>query len=274
MLIPALLAAIGTFSGFLAGYLGAGGGFATVVLLIAVGTSVHQAIGTSLAFTIVVGLWGTVLHLRQGTANVALALSLGIPSMATAVAGAQIAEALDERTLTLAFAGLTASMGIALILQRRPAPVVVPPISGADASASRDALRTLAGNATFHPTPRAIAVAAAGGAVIGLLKGVFGVGGGFLLMPFMLLFLKVDERLAVGSSLFAILLGSLAGGARHLTLGNVDWSIIAYAVPGGLVGSFVGARATRRSAQRTIRIVFVGLMAASTVYLLWTGLGR
>lgn len=264
---PALLVAVGCATGFLAGLLGAGGGFATVVLLLAAGASAHEAVGTSLIFTIVVGAWGTALHLRKGTASWWLAAALGLPSAATALGGAQLAAALPERTLVLAFAGLTLVVAAAFLAsgsRLRKAESDVLPVSGAQVLAREsDAVR---------PTRRLIAGAIAGGAAIGVLKGVFGVGGGFVLVPFMVLALRVPERVAVGSSLFAILLGSISGGIKHATLGNVDGSMLVYLIPGGLVGSFAGASLVKKVSPLAIRRSFVALMLASAAYLLAKGL--
>jgi uncharacterized membrane protein YfcA len=106
------------------------------------------------------------------------------------------------------------------------------------------------------------------GGVIGVLKGLFGVGAGFLIVPMMVSGARVPRKLAVGSSLFAILVASVVAAVRHWTLGNVDISDLVFLVPGGLFGSFVGARAARSMSPASIRRVFLALMAASAVYLL------
>ena len=78
---------------------------------------------------------------------------------------------------------------------------------------------------------------------------------------------RVRREVAVGSSLFAILVASLVAAVRHTTLGNVDGSDLLALVPGGLFGSFVGARAARSMSPAAIRRVFLAVMLASTVYL-------
>jgi len=268
MLEVIALVAIGLASGFLAGMLGAGGGFATVVLLLAAGFSAHEAIGTSLVYTIVIGAWGTYLHLKKGSASPWLALALGLPSAATAFLGAQLADSLSERALLLSFAGLTLAVGIAFVLRRSPAEKAVDedviPVSGGQSIARP--------SAAVRPEPRIVGFAIAGGTAIGVLKGLFGVGGGFLLVPFMVLALRIPERVAVGSSLLAILLGSLAGGTKHLLLGNVAGAELAWLIPGGLVGSFAGATMVHRIGPSTIRRAFVALMFVSATYLLFRGL--
>ncbi len=100
-----------------------------------------------------------------------------------------------------------------------------------------------------------------GGSIMGLLKGLFGVGGAFLIVPVMSRFGRVRREVAVGSSLFAILVASLVAAVRHTTLGNVDGSDLLALVPGGLFGAFVGARAARSMSPASIRRVFLAVMA-------------
>lgn len=254
---------IGTFTGFLAGMLGAGGGFATVVLLLAVGVGAHDTVGTSLVYTVIVGAWGTAVHLRHGTASWRLAVALGIPSAVTALAGAQLAEALSERALTMSFAMLTA--GVTMAMVARPPGAKTPDVEA-------DILpfdgRPGGEGASFRLRGPVLAGAVAGGAVIGLLKGLFGVGGGFLLVPFMVLALRVPEHVAVGSSLFAILLGSISGSIRHALLGNVDTRLLWYLIPGGIVGSLAGATLVRRLSRETVRRAFATLMVIAAIYLM------
>lgn len=254
---PALLVLIGSFTGLLAGLLGAGGGFATVVLLLAVGLANESAVGISLLFTVVVGAWGTVVHLRQGTASPPLALALGVPSAATAALAAEVG--MSDRTFSLSFAAVAAVAAAAFLLDPRARRGAVPPVAGAQVSPAP---------ARFGLGARVALGAVAGGAAIGLLKGLFGVGGGFLLVPFMIVALGVPEHISVGSSLFAILLGSIAGGIRHATLGNVEWEILWYLLPGGLAGSLLGARLLPRLSRAHIRGAFVALLGVTIVYLL------
>jgi uncharacterized membrane protein YfcA len=77
----------------------------------------------------------------------------------------------------------------------------------------------------------------------------------------------VRREVAVGSSLFAILVASLVAAVRHTTLGNVDGSDLLALVPGGLFGAFVGARAAKSMSPASVRRVFLVVMLASTVYL-------
>lgn len=272
-----VLVAVGCLTGVLAGMLGAGGGFATVALLLAAGANPHVAVGTALVYLMVMGGWGTFMHLHLRSVDRQLAIVIGASAAGFALVGAQIAEALKGRDLVLALALFTACVsGISLAWPQTRRPVDLPDedvIEESPAATSpraavrslREALRPAVVPST-EPSPP-LGAAVVGGSIIGLLKGLFGVGGAFLIVPVMSRVGRLRREVAVGSSLFAILVASLVAAVRHTTLGNVDGSDLLALVPGGLFGSFVGARAARSMSPAAVRRVFLAVMLASTVYL-------
>jgi uncharacterized membrane protein YfcA len=296
-----VLVAVGCLTGVLAGMLGAGGGFATVALLLAAGATPHVAVGTALVYMMVMGGWGAFVHVHLRSVDRRLAVAIGSAAAISALVGAQIAETLSGRDLALALAMFTACVsGVSLAWPQTRRPVTLkkdggdggpghepaepaPPAAVAgrfDYKPLREALRpAIAGPRPVEPVPAGAAAtpessnaplggAVVGGSIIGLLKGLFGVGGAFLIVPVMSRVGKVPRDVAVGSSLFAILVASLVAALRHWTLGNVDGSDLLALVPGGLFGSFVGARAARSMSPASIRRVFLAVMAASTIYLI------
>jgi len=272
-----VLVAVGCLTGVLAGMLGAGGGFATVALLLAADVNPHVAVGTALVYLMVMGGWGTFMHVHLRSVDRRLALAIGVSAAVAALIGAQVAEALDSRDLVLALALFTAAVsGVSLAWPptRRPIDLPIdpldediveePPASGAQTvTARRPTIVPPPAEATRQPLGGAVV----GGSMMGLLKGLFGVGGAFLIVPVMSRFGQVRREVAVGSSLFAILVASLVAAVRHTTLGNVDGSDLLALVPGGLFGAFVGARAAKSMSPASIRRVFLAVMVASTVYL-------
>jgi uncharacterized protein len=272
-----VLVAVGCLTGVLAGMVGAGGGFATVALLLAAGANPHVAVGTALMYLMVMGGWGTLMHLHLRSVDRQLVIVIGASAAGFALVGAQIAEALDGRDLVLALALFTACVsGVSLAWPQTRRPVDLsdedlveePPAAAAPdfpATTLRERLRPAVVPATEASPPLGAAVA--GGSIIGLLKGLFGVGGAFLIVPVMSRVGKLRRDVAVGSSLFAILVASLVAAIRHTTLGNVDGSDLLALVPGGLFGSFVGARAARSMSPAAVRRVFLTVMLTSTVYL-------
>ncbi|HZQ79563.1 MAG TPA: sulfite exporter TauE/SafE family protein [Acidimicrobiia bacterium] len=298
-----VLVAVGCLTGVLAGMLGAGGGFATVALLLAAGATPHVAVGTALVYMMVMGGWGAFVHVHLRSVDRRLAVAIGSAAAISALAGAQIAEVLSGRDLALALAMFTACVsGISLAWPQTRRPVSLEKDRSAGRSgtghepAEPASPAAVAGRFDYKPLrealrpamggPRPVTAvpagttagrdagnaplggAVVGGSIIGLLKGLFGVGGAFLIVPVMSRVGKVPRDVAVGSSLFAILVASLVAALRHWTLGNVDGSDLLALVPGGLFGSFVGARAARSMSPASIRRVFLAVMAASTVYLI------
>jgi uncharacterized protein len=300
-----VLVAVGCLTGVLAGMLGAGGGFAAVTLLLAAGANPHVAVGTSLVYLMIMGGWGTFVHLRLGWVDRRLVAAIGVAAAVSALVGAQVAEALRAPHLVLALGLFTACVsGVSLAWPETRRPVTLPESgrgSGTrtgQAAAEPERSRVPVGEPAPVPSilrprrPAAAGPVAAGpvapgpvtppleltrqvlrgsvigGAVIGLLKGLFGVGAGFLIVPMMVSAARVPRKLAVGSSLFAILVASIVATLRHWSLGNVAWGALIALVPGGLFGSFVGARAARSMSPAAIRRVFLAMMAGSTIYLL------
>jgi uncharacterized membrane protein YfcA len=273
-----VLVAVGCLTGVLAGMLGAGGGFATVALLLAADVNPHVAVGTALVYLMVMGGWGTFMHLHLRSVDRQLAIVIGASAAGFALVGAQIAEALRGRDLVLALALFTACVsGVSLAWPQTRRPVDLPeediveeespaqPSPRFAARPLREALRPAVAPAAEASPPLGAAVV--GGSIIGLLKGLFGVGGAFLIVPVMSRVGGLRREVAVGSSLFAILVASLVAAVRHTTLGNVDGSDLLFLVPGGLFGSFVGVRAARSMSPAAVRRVFLAVMLASTVYL-------
>jgi uncharacterized membrane protein YfcA len=277
-----VLVAVGCLTGVLAGMLGAGGGFATVALLLAAGANPHVAVGTALVYLMVMGGWGAFMHVHLRSVDRQLAVVIGVSAAGFALVGAQVAEALDGKDLVLALALFTAAVsGVSLAWPQTRRPIELPaddddeddvvdetpagPPPPAGAKTLREALRPAVLPAAEPGPPLRAAVI--GGSIIGLLKGLFGVGGAFLIVPVMSRVGRLQRDVAVGSSLFAILVASLVAAVRHTTLGNVDGSDLLALVPGGLFGSFVGARAARSMSPASVRRVFLAVMLASTVYL-------
>src|SRR5919108_1616379 len=123
-----VLVAVGCLTGVLAGMLGAGGGFATVALLLAAGANPHVAVGTALVYLMVMGGWGTFMHVHLRSVDRQLAIVIGASAAGFALVGAQIAEALPGRDLVLALALFTACVsGVSLAWPQNRRPLDLPP---------------------------------------------------------------------------------------------------------------------------------------------------
>jgi uncharacterized membrane protein YfcA len=224
------------------GALGSGGSIITIPVLVYVaGVPAESAVGMSLVIVGATSLVGALLHLRRG--NVALKPSLLFA--ATGMAGAYIGSAgthlLSRRSLMLLFAGIMLVVGIRMW---------------------RSTVGTLAKG--FFSVPRCLLV----GLAVGLLTGFLGIGGGFLIVPALVLYAGLDSRTAVGTSLAVITLNSITGVAGQLRFANLDWPLLVGFLAFALGGMVLGAILANRLAETRLRRLF-----ATTVLILAVAVG-
>jgi len=118
---------------------------------------------------------------------------------------------------------------------------------------------------SFEPGRTTYLVAASGGLALGLLQGAFGVGGGFLLLPFLVLALRLPTRQAVACTLFAGIPSLFAAAISHVLLGNVQPAALAALLAGALPLVWLGARTTGRIPPVKVRYVVLGLLSLSCI---------
>jgi uncharacterized protein len=122
-----------------------------------------------------------------------------------------------------------------------------------------------------HPARAAgprLARAAAVGLVAGFLSGLFGVGGGILIVPALVLVLAMDQRLAHGTSLAAVLPIAVSSTLGYALEDKVDWPVAALLAVAAVGGAVVGTHALQRLPQRALALAFAGLLIATAVRLL------
>lgn len=241
---------LGLFTGGLLGALGAGGSVLTVPALVyLLDQPVGPATTASLAIVSANAAVGAAANWRAGTIDVPLASGFGVASIGGALVGARLNRLADGQTILFLLALLM--LGSAWSLWRGR------PEGRGDRNLGRGAR---------------IALIAGLGVVVGVLTGFFGVGGGFLIVPVLILLLDVPLRRAIGTSLLIIAITGLAGLLGHLAEGSVDWSLTLVFGAAGMVGAWAGGLAGQRvSGQRLQRLFALMLVAVSAVLLARNG---
>jgi uncharacterized membrane protein YfcA len=266
-----LLIAVGCVTGVLAGMLGAGGGFATVVLLLAAGATPHEAVGTGIVYLAVMGGWATFTHLQKTPIDRRLALAVGGSATAAALVGAQITHAMGGQQLALALGLFTALVsGIIIggpVKTRRPVEAALVPAAAAGA-ASGGGVALLADAPALESSSAELTYGAVVGGLLGACKGLFALGAAFVIVPAASQLTRVRREVVLGTTILAIFVAGVVGGVRHLTMHHVDPEMLAFLIPGGLVGSFLGARWATGMTSAQLRRVFLTLMGVASVYLL------
>jgi len=112
-------------------------------------------------------------------------------------------------------------------------------------------------------------IVVASGAGVGVLTGFLGVGGGFLIVPALVMLIGLPMPVAIGTSLIVIAMNSLAGLLGHLTGAAIDIRLIVIFVTAGLVGTYAGARLAHRLRPDRLRAVFAIFVIALALFLLY-----
>ncbi len=221
------------------GFFGGGGSILTVPLLVYVfGLPPREAIASSLLVVATASAFAALEHARAGNLRARVALLFGAAGMAGAYLGAQVAAWIAEGVLLLLFAAMMALTALAMWRGRTA------PVAARESSPGRLALQ---------------------GFVVGSFTGLVGAGGGFLIVPALVLWAGLPMPAAIGTSLLVIVLNSLAGFAGYVSQVRVDFGLVAAVAGCAIAGSFTGSRLSRLVPPSSLRRAFAGfvlLMAA------------
>jgi hypothetical protein len=246
-MITGLALAFGLLIGLLLGTIGGGGSILTVPILVyALDLNVHEATATSLVIVGMTSLIGAVPHARAGRVAIKMALMFGAAGIAGAFAGTRLNALVSGPIILLLFGLLMLLVALRMAIGQRSEAPTAPP--GAAGGFSWPVVAT--------------------GLVVGLMTGFFGVGGGFLIVPALVLILRLPMRLAVGTSLVVIAINSAAAIVAHLGSGGIDASLAALFVAGGFVGALVGGRFAGRIDEARLSRGFATLVALVGIYLI------
>ena len=238
--------------GFVLGLLGGGGSVLTVPILVYIlKVPVKPAIATSLLVVGLVAFVGFISHLRQRTVATRVALIFGPFAVVAAFAGARLARNVSSDFQLILF-GIVGLVGSVLMLR----------------GTFRRGDSTQDVPYQFDATPKTIALLAVQGVVVGLLTGLIGVGGGFLIVPALVLIAKLPMRLAVGTSLLVIVMNALSGFAGYLGATQIDWDLVVWFTAFAAVGSVAGTVISKRVPQRQLRQIFSVMLAGVAIYVL------
>lgn len=248
MLVAALL---GIAIGISLGMLGGGGSILAVPALVyALGQPVRDAVTTSLLVVGGSSFAGALSHLRSGRVPWRSALMFGAAGIAGSFGGAWINHRLEEDVVLIGFALLMLGAAGAM-LRNRPA------------NESEGAARSCE-NAWKERPFMVIAV----GVGVGALTGLFGVGGGFILVPAWTLAMGCPVQVSVGASLFVIVLNSSGALFSHLGSASVDMEIAVPFTVAGIIGAIVGERLSDRVSGPRLSRWFAYLVVAVGIFVL------
>lgn len=228
------------------GLLGGGGSILTTPILIyALGVEPKAAIATSLVVVGVTSLAALVQHARAGNVEWRTGLVFGLAGMVGAYGGGFAAGWISANVLMFLFGGMMLATAVAMFRGRKE------PADGAP----------------DHPHPLWKIVAE--GIVVGVVTGLVGAGGGFLVVPALALLGGLPMKKAVGTSLLVIAMKSFAGYAGHAAHVAIDLELAALVSAAAVAGSFIGAALAGRVRPDLLRRGFAGSVLVMACFVLY-----
>ncbi len=224
------------------GLLGSGGSIVTLPILVYVGRiPPHEAVGMSLLIVGATSALGALLNLRQQHFDIRAALFFAASGTVGAFIGSKFTHLVSSRVLLLCFGTLMLVIGARMLWRSE----------------------LVSRNSSCKPL-RCLAI----GLAVGLLTGFLGVGGGFVILPALVLFAGLEMRIAIGTSLAVIAVNSFAGLAGQLRYVNFNWPVTLAFMGSAGVGMLAGLAVAARVPSQLLRRGFACAVIALGLFLL------
>ena len=243
----------GAVVGFLLAVFGGGGSVLAAPVLLYLGgvSDPHVAIGTASAAVAANALFNLFGHWRGGKIKWPCATAFAVAGLAGSYAGSSVAKLVSGPHLLLGFALAMAAIGAAMLHKPRSE-----------------------GDPDVHISLKLVLRLAPLGLLTGFAAGFFGIGGGFLIVPGLMLATGMTLANATASSLLSVSLFGAATSANYAASGLVDWPLAGLLLAGGMMGGIAGLFAARALATRIrlARTLFAILIIAVAAYVAWRAL--
>lgn len=262
----------GLIVGLSLGLTGGGGSlFAVPLLVYGAGRSVEEAVSISLVSVGATALTGAFAAWREGVAEMRTGLIVALAGVAGAPLGTAIAANLSPAIVLAIFAIVMIVVAIQLWRKATP-PDALPAKPESECSPDQGACRRDE-SGHLNLTSRCAIVLAIVGFVTGVLTGLLGVGGGFAIVPALVLFSRMPIHVAVGTSLTVVAIVSASGVASRLVAGaTFDPIVTALFLAGGIGGLFAGRRLGKRLSGPVLQRLFAAAILAVAVFVISSSL--
>jgi uncharacterized membrane protein YfcA len=234
-LLILLLITVSIIAGILGSMLGLGGGFIIAPTLIMINIEPYKVSGTSLFTVFSTSLSSTISYSKQGKIDYRLAYRLALFAIPGSVIGAYISSMINVQEFKLYFAIILAGVSIHMLTRPyyRKGMKTATEAEGA-AAVDDKGIRNIDYHSRYYYSIIVF--------FSGLIASLFGIGGGVLLIPMMLLLMHIDMHKAVPNVQFVILTSSIVGLITHVILGHPDYFIASILVIGTFIGAQIGSR--------------------------------
>ena len=254
--------ALAALIGLSLGLLGGGGSILTVPIFVYVlGFGAKEAIAMSLAVVGATSLFGAFSHWKAGNVNLRVALIFGAVAMAGTYIGARLAVYFSGAAQLALFAVVMLLAAFFMFREKEPVPAEVgetEPLKDAPVKAEGADVKEMS-----------LGLIIVEGIAVGVLTGLVGVGGGFLIVPALVLLGKIPMKQAVGTSLLVIAMKSAAGFYGYLGQVEVPWAFMGLFTLISIVGIFAGTYLVRFVSQAQLKRSFAVFLVVMGGFMLW-----
>lgn len=252
------LAVISGFAvGFSLGLIGGGGSILAVPLLLYfVGyPNPHVVIGTTALAVSANAYINLIPHARAGNVRWKEAVLFAIVGAAAAFIGSSLGKSVDGKKLLFLFAILMLVIAGLMLRPRKP-------------TSAEDAIAD-------HPSKAKTLKLVIAAAIVGTLSGFFGIGGGFLIVPGLVLSTGMSMISAIGTSLVSVGTFGLTTALNYARSGLLDWTVAGLYIGGGILGGWIGTRVAThlgRNSKGALNLIFAALVVVVALYMLYRNL--
>lgn len=237
-----LLFIIALCAGIIGALVGLGGGAILVPATLFIGISLgyipnitpQTVVGLSVIMMIFTGLASTLSYMKSKTVDFKTGFIFFAGSVPGTIIGAWINKGLDLPSFNLYFGILLIILAIILIIRDKLKPVTWFVEHGRK-------MTFIDGNGESYEYGYPIWFALLFTFIVGMMSGVFGIGGGSMIVPAMIILFLFPPRVAVATSMFLVFLTSIVNSASHIYLGNVPWLYTIPVIPAAYIGAKIGA---------------------------------
>ncbi|MGY4689058.1 sulfite exporter TauE/SafE family protein [Salibacterium sp. K-3] len=266
-----LLVLTGLTAGMLGSLMGLGGGIIVVPALM-VYSSIHgffshitpqTAVGTSLLIMIFTGLSSTLAYMKQKTVDYVAGAVFIAGSGPGALAGVWLNKDMQTDPFLIWFGIFMIFVSCILLIRHR-----LPSLKVRGKGIKRSYIDPAGNEVAYGFQPVTGIVIAF---VVGMCSGLFGIGGGSLMVPAMILLFGFPPHTAVATSMFLVLLSALISSVSHVALGNVEWLYALALIPGAWFGAKIGAAVNQRLKSDTLVFILRIFLIIIGIRLIWQG---
>ncbi|MFV8826581.1 sulfite exporter TauE/SafE family protein [Alkalihalobacterium sp. APHAB7] len=267
-----VLVILGLIAGTLGSLMGLGGGIIVVPALmvlsgyigILAGITPQVAVGTSLLIMIFTGASSTLAYIKQKKVDYISGSIFLIGSIPGALFGVYLNKGIEVSSFLIYFGLFIIIVSLILMVRK-----YLKPIKVGKKGVKREYVNDLGETVQYGFSPwLAIPISF----IVGMCSGLFGIGGGSLMVPAMILIFGFPAHMAVATSMFMIFFSAISSSVSHIALGNVDWLYAIALIPGAWIGGKLGAAIGQRLKSDTLVMFLRIFLVIIGARLIWQGL--